>query len=374
MYRVYTRERDRTGRGARLPADRRRPARRSSRGDGTRPSCLWFSLFSMLLLYVLLRLQGHLPLNPVGLGRRRPRTSSFNTAVQLRDQHELAGLRRRDDDDLPDPDARADVPELRVGRRRDGGPGRADPRVHPRRARDEVGNFWRDLVRGTVYILLPLAAVVAVVLVSQGVVADARRSSVVGDRHPGIRADARARSGRVPDRDQAARDERRRLLQRQLGASRSRAATPLRNFLEMFAILLIPAALTYTFGKMVGNVRQGWALFAAMMVLMVGGLALTVPRRARTPSPAMQAAGVSPYRPEHGGQGGPHRHRRVLAVGRRDDRRLERQRQLDARLVSAARRRRADVQHGVGEVVWGGVGSGSTGCSSTSSSPCSSAV
>jgi K+-transporting ATPase ATPase A chain len=59
----------------------------------------------------------------------------------------------------------------------------------------------------------------------------------------------------------------------------------------MFSILLIPAALTYTFGKWVGNVRQGWAIFAVMLVLMVGGLALTVPQE-HSASEAMVAAGV----------------------------------------------------------------------------------
>jgi K+-transporting ATPase ATPase A chain len=68
--------------------------------------------------------------------------------------------------------------------------------------------------------------------------------------------------------------------------------TPLANFLEMFAILWIAAGLTYTFGKMVGNVRQGWVIFVAMWILMVGGIALTVPGE-RNATPAMQAAGIS---------------------------------------------------------------------------------
>ena len=72
--------------------------------------------------------------------------------------------------------------------------------------------------------------------------------------------------------------------------------TPLANFLEMFAILWIAAALTYTFGKMVGNVRQGWVLFAAMWILLVAGLAITVPGE-HTATPAMQAAGISASAP-----------------------------------------------------------------------------
>lgn len=72
--------------------------------------------------------------------------------------------------------------------------------------------------------------------------------------------------------------------------------TPLSNFVEMFSILWIAAALTYTFGKMVASARQGWALFAAMWILMVAGIALTVPGE-RHATPAMEAAGVSASAP-----------------------------------------------------------------------------
>ena len=121
-------------------------------------------------------------------------------------------------------------------------------------------------------------------------------------------------------------------------------ATPISNFVETFAILWIAAALTYTFGKMVGSVRQGWVIFAVMWVLMVAGLVLTVPGE-HTATPAMQAAGISASAPNLEGQGGPDRPRRVVAVGGDHHRRLQRQRELDARLVPAARRSGADVQH-----------------------------
>jgi potassium-transporting ATPase potassium-binding subunit len=77
--------------------------------------------------------------------------------------------------------------------------------------------------------------------------------------------------------------------------------TPLSNFVEMLAILWIPAALTYTFGKMVGSVRQGWTLFAAMWILMVVGLVMTVPGE-RHATPAMQAAGISATAPNMEGK------------------------------------------------------------------------
>ena len=208
---------------------------------------------------------------------------------------------------------------------------------------DELGNFWRDLVRGTIYILLPLSAIVAVLLVTQGVV-QTLGSSVSANGIQGF--------GQTIARGPVAGQ----IAIKQLGTNGGgffnvNSAHPFEggvggfgNFIEMFSILLIPAALTYTFGKWVGNVRQGWAIFAVMLVLMIGGLALTVPQE-HSASAAMAGAGVPTERAEPGGQGAPDRGRRVLAVGGRDDRRLERQRELDARLVPAARRGRADVQH-----------------------------
>ena len=99
------------------------------------------------------------------------------------------------------------------------------------------------------------------------------------DRDPGVRAGHRARTGREPDRDQAARDERRRVLQRELGAP-VRERDPARQLPRDVRDPRIPAALTYTFGKMVGNMRQGWVLFAAMYILFVVGLVLDGARRA----------------------------------------------------------------------------------------------
>ena len=139
-----------------------------------------------------------------------------------------------------------------------------------RSKRDEVGNFWRDLVARDG--LHPAAAL------------GHRRGH---PRHAGRRADAR-RDGQPRQGIQgfeqtiAAGPVAGQIAIKQLGTNGGgffnvNSAHPFesgtarsRNFLEMFSILLIPAALTYTFGKWVGNVRQGWALFAVMMVLFVG--------------------------------------------------------------------------------------------------------
>jgi K+-transporting ATPase ATPase A chain len=159
---------------------------------------------------------------------------------------------------------------------------------------DNVGNFWRDLVRGVLYVLLPMAVLVAIVLMSQGVVQTLSSSASV----TGVQGFAQT-IARGPVASQIA--------IKQLGTNGGgffnvnsahpfENATPLSNFVEMFAILWIAGALTYTFGKMVGNVRQGWMLFSVMWVLLVAGLVLTVPGE-RTATPAMQAAGVSATAP-----------------------------------------------------------------------------
>ena len=115
--------------------------------------------------------------------------------------------------------------------------------------------------------------------------------------------------------------------------------TPFTNLLEMLAIFLIPAGLTYTFGRMVGNTRQGWAIFAAMAFMFLGGLGVCYWAEARG-NPNVTALGVMAAghprtaRREHGGQGDPLRHRQLRALGHHHDRRLLRGGQLHARQLS----------------------------------------
>ncbi len=133
---------------------------------------------------------------------------------ELRHEHELAVLRRRVHDVVPDPDGRARGPELRLGRRRDGRPDRGRARNRPP-LEHRLGNFWHDLYRSLVYILLPLAVVLAVLLIWQGV-PQTFHGHATATTLAGRASDDRARPCRVADRDQAARDERRRLLQLEL--------------------------------------------------------------------------------------------------------------------------------------------------------------
>jgi K+-transporting ATPase ATPase A chain len=141
------------------------------------------------------------------------------------------------------------------------------------RSADALGNFWADLTRSTLYVLLPLSLILAVVLVSQG---------VVQTFHPYAQATTLEGAQQIIPLGPAASQ----IAIKQLGTNGGgffgvnsahpfENPTPLSNFLEVLALLLIPAGLTYTYGTMVGNRRQGWVLFAAMMALFLAGLAVT---------------------------------------------------------------------------------------------------
>ena len=149
-----------------------------------------------------------------------------------------------------------------------------------RSATPTLGNFWQDLVRASFYVLLPISIVGAVLLVSQGVLQTLGRHG----RRPG------PRPGRLAGGDQGARHQRRRLLQRQLGLS-VREPDGLSNLIELFLILCIPASLTYTYGRMVGSRRQGWALFSAMSVLFIASVVVVYIAELHG-TPAQHAAGV----------------------------------------------------------------------------------
>ncbi|MFN8530779.1 MAG: potassium-transporting ATPase subunit KdpA, partial [Anaerolineae bacterium] len=141
-----------------------------------------------------------------------------------------------------------------------------------------IGNFWVDLVRSTLYILLPLSIVLALVLVSQGVVQtfDTYQTAQVVDQTALTDASGAAVTTQTIAVGPAASQ----IAIKQLGTNGGgffnvnsahpfENPTPLSNFLECLAILLIPAALCYTFGKMVGDTRQGWAVLAVMTIIFV---------------------------------------------------------------------------------------------------------
>ena len=149
-----------------------------------------------------------------------------------------------------------------------------------RRSAHTIGSFWVDLTRSIVYILLPLALIIAMVLVSQGVVQTVGDYVTVQLVQPIVDGDGNVLTEQVIAVGPAASQ----VAIKQLGANgggffNTNAShplenpTPLSNFVQALSILLIPAALCYTFGKMVGDTRQGWAVLAAMTIIFVVAMA-----------------------------------------------------------------------------------------------------
>jgi potassium-transporting ATPase potassium-binding subunit len=145
-----------------------------------------------------------------------------------------------------------------------------------RRSAATIGNFWVDLTRTTLYILLPLSLVLAVVLMSQGVIQNFKPYETVPLTQPTKDAAGKPVTEQVLPMGPAASQ----VAIKQLGTNGGgffnvnsahpyENPTPLANFLELLAILLIPAALCYTFGVMVGDRRQRWVLLAVMLVIFV---------------------------------------------------------------------------------------------------------
>jgi potassium-transporting ATPase potassium-binding subunit len=158
------------------------------------------------------------------------------------------------------------------------------------RSGTSLGNFWQDLVRTLLYILLPISVVGALVLVSQGVIQNLSAYTPV---HTLVGGSQVLGQGPVASQE----------IIKELGTNGGgffnvNSAHPfenpngLTNFLEMLAILAIPASLTYTYGRMVGNRRQGWAIFSAMMILFVIGVAVAYAAEQHG-TPAQHLAGVS---------------------------------------------------------------------------------
>jgi len=143
-----------------------------------------------------------------------------------------------------------------------------------RKTTEQLGNFWVDLTRSTIYVLLPLSIIFSIVLVGQG---------VIQNFHSYQSVQTLAGKTQVIPMGPAASQ----IAIKQLGTNgggffNANSAhpfenpTPFSNFLEMLAILLIPSALTYTYGKMTGSVRHGWTIFTVMFILLLVGLSLSL--------------------------------------------------------------------------------------------------
>ncbi len=247
---------------------------------------LVFNALGGVLLYVLQRLQYELPLNPQHFAGVSPDTA-FNTAISF----------------ITNTNWQSYTPEtslsyltqmmgLAVQNFLSAATGIAVAvaliRGLARHSARTIGNFWVDLTRVTLYVLLPIAALIAVVLVSQGVIQNFSPYKTVSLLQPVTYPQQRVNAAgktvtqsvttdvqTLPMGPVASQEAIKELGTNGGGFFTATSAHPyenpdaLTNLIEILAIVLIPAALTYTFGHMVGDTRQGWAVLAAMLILFV---------------------------------------------------------------------------------------------------------
>jgi K+-transporting ATPase ATPase A chain len=143
-----------------------------------------------------------------------------------------------------------------------------------RKTTDTIGNFWVDMTRTILYVLLPLSVLLAILLVGQGVIQNFKTYETVQTLQGAEQI--------IPMGPAASQIAIKHLGTNGGGFFNANSAhpfenpTPFSNFLQMLVIFLIPAALTYMFGKMVGSTRQGWAIFTAMSIMFVAGLCISL--------------------------------------------------------------------------------------------------
>jgi K+-transporting ATPase ATPase A chain len=258
-----------------------------------------FNILGLLAVYALQRFQGGLPFNPQDLGAVSP-DSSFNTAVSFATNTNWQGYSGETTMSYL-----TQMVGLTVQNFVSAATGMAVlvafVRGFQRASAETIGNFWADLVRTTLYILLPLALVGAVVLVSQGVVqtfsayqtvelvqpVDYERPKLDGAGQPvkDAKGNPVLEPATAKEQTIAVGPAASQVIIKQLGTNGGgffnvnsahplENPTPLSNFVEVLSILLISAALCYTFGALVKDTRQGWAVLAAMTVVFVALLAV----------------------------------------------------------------------------------------------------
>lgn len=269
---------------------------------------LLFNLLGLLAVYALQRLQAALPLNPQNLAAVTP-DSSFNTAVSFATNTNWQGYGGE-----VTMSYLTQMLGLNVQNFVSAAAGMATLvaliRGFTRRTTSNIGNFWVDMTRSVLYILLPLSIVLALALVSQGVVQTFRQAQTVTLTQPLSYQQPRsdANGNPVKDANGSPLTDAVQVTQQvlPLGPAASQIAikqlgtngggffnvnsahpfenpNPITNFLELLSILLIPAALCYTFGKMVGDTRQGWAVLAAMTIIFLPLLFATVVAESSAP-------------------------------------------------------------------------------------------
>jgi K+-transporting ATPase ATPase A chain len=250
-------------------------------------SLLVFSLLSIAALYLLQRVQGVLPGNPDGHGAVAP-FLALNTAVSF-----VTNTNWQNYSGEQTMSHLTQMAGLAVQNFLSAAVGMAVAvaliRGIARRRSQTIGNFWVDLTRATVYVLLPLCVVLALVLLGRGAV-----QNLAGMRQVTTVA---GQTQRLPGGPVASQEAIKELGTNGGGFYNANSAhpyenpDPLTNFVEMLAILVIPGALTATYGRMVGSARQGWAIFAVMFLLWGGAVAVAVTAE-QHPNPVVARAGV----------------------------------------------------------------------------------
>jgi K+-transporting ATPase ATPase A chain len=260
---------------------------------------LLFNVLGALAVYLLQRLQLWLPLNPQKFSNISP-DSAFNTAVSFITNTNWQGYSGESAMGYL-----TQMAGLTVQNFLSAASGIvvaiALVRGLARHSVQTIGNVWSDLTRATLYVLLPIAVMLALALVSQGVIQNFSPYKVVTTVEPLSYQQPKTDAAGNPVKDAAnnpvhetvsthtqtlpmgpiaSQESIKELGTNGGGFLNANSAHPyenpttLSNLLEMLAILIIPAALTYTFGRMVGDTRQGWAVFAAMLILFVSLLSV----------------------------------------------------------------------------------------------------
>jgi potassium-transporting ATPase potassium-binding subunit len=233
-------------------------------------SLLSFSVFSFLFVYAFQRLQGYLPLNPQGFGAGQvPPDVAFNTAISFTTNTNWQAYSGESTFSYL-----VQMTALSVQNFASAAAGIAVAialiRGFARQETDRIGNFWVDLTRATLYVLIPISVVAALVFCSQGVIQNFNPYTVARTVEGATQTIAQ---GPVASQEAI----------KQLGTNGGgffsanaghpfENPTPLTNLVQMLLIFVLGAGLTYTFGHMIRDTRQGWALFAAMALMFLIGV------------------------------------------------------------------------------------------------------
>src|SRR2546428_1136367 len=271
-------------------------------------SMLLFSVVSMLLLYLIERLQGFLPFNPQKLGAVSPPHLAFNTAASFptnTNWHNYAGETTMSYFTQMAGLAYHNFVSAAVGIAL----AIAFIRGIARRQMETIGNFWVDMVRACLWVLLPFCIVGALVLVSQGVVQNLRpydhATLIEPQQVQATGADGKTVTTSVTDQVIAQGPVASQEIIKEWGTNGGgffnansshpfENPTPLSNFVELFCIFAISAGLTYTLGRMTSSPRHGWAVWAAMAILFLVGVSVTYWAEARG-NPLLLPSGVDQH-------------------------------------------------------------------------------